>query len=206
MRLQLALDRLSKARCIRLAEDTKPDVDIIEIGTGVIKEYGMSIIREMRELFPDKTILADMKTCDAAKHEVKQALEAGADITTVMGFSADASIKDALKEAEKLGGQIMIDLLEIQSKQRVEELASLGVELVSLHIGKDQQSKGSFHEDLFKLTEGTNLTVAVAGGINAESLPSIVEKDPDIIIVGSTITGQENPQKMAGKLKSYLKK
>ncbi|MFD1414314.1 3-hexulose-6-phosphate synthase [Oceanobacillus jeddahense] len=206
MRLQLALDRLSKARCIRLAEDTKQDVDIIEIGTGVIKEYGMSIIREMRELFPDKTILADMKTCDAAKHEVKQALEAGADITTVMGFSADASIKDALQEAEKLGGQIMIDLLEIQSKQRVEELASLGVKLVSLHVGKDQQSKGSFHKDLFKLTEGTNLTVAVAGGINAESLPSIVEKDPDIIIVGSTITGQENPQKMAGKLKSYLKK
>ncbi|WP_152655366.1 3-hexulose-6-phosphate synthase [Oceanobacillus sp. CFH 90083] len=204
MRLQLALDRLSRARCIRLTEDTKEYIDIIEIGTGVIKEYGMSIVREMRELFPDKTILADMKTCDAAKHEVKQALEAGADITTVMAFSADASIKDALAEAEKLGGQIMIDLLGVPSRQRVEELAALGGKLVSLHVGKDQQSTGAFHKDLFGLTEGTNLMVAVAGGINEDSMPDIVEKNPDIIIVGSAITGQENPQVIARKLKAYL--
>ena len=204
MRMQLALDLLSKARCIRIAEDTKDDVDIIEIGTGVIKEYGMPIIREMRELFPEKTILADMKTCDAAKHEVKQALEAGADITTVMAFSADASIKDALQAAQESGGEIMIDLLEVQSKQRVEELASLGVKLVSLHVGKDQQSKGAFHTDLFALTEGTDLTVAVAGGINESSLPGIVAKHPDILIVGSAITGKDNPREAACKLRSYL--
>lgn len=204
MRLQLALDRLSRGTCIQLAEDTKEYVDIIEIGTGVIKEYGMSIIREMRELFPYKTILADMKTCDAAKHEVKQALEAGADITTVMAFSADASIKDALQEADKRGGQIMIDLLGMQSKHRVEELASLGTELICLHVGKDQQSTGAFHKDLFKLTEGTGLAVAVAGGINESVMPDIVENHPDIIIVGSTITGQENPKKIAGKLKSFM--
>lgn len=204
MKLQLALDRLPKDTCIQLAEDTKEYVDIIEIGTGVIKAYGMSIVREMRRLFPDKTILADMKTCDAAKHEVKQALEAGADITTVMGFSADASIKDALQEAEKRGGQIMIDLLGIQSKYRIKELTSLGVDLVSLHVGKDQQSEGAFHKDLFQLTEGTGLTVAVAGGINEASIADIVENHPDIIIVGSTITGQENPQKIAAILKSYM--
>ncbi|MGX8794170.1 3-hexulose-6-phosphate synthase [Oceanobacillus oncorhynchi] len=204
MRLQLALDRLSKDRCIQLAEDTEEYVDIIEIGTGIIKEYGMSIIREMRELFPYKIILADMKTCDAAKHEVKQALEAGADITTVMAFSADASIREALKEADKRGGQIMIDLLGIQSKQRVEELASLGAELVSLHVGKDQQSNGAFHKDLFKLTEETGLAVAVAGGINEDLMPDIVANHPDIIIIGSTITGQENPKKIAGKLKTFM--
>ena len=201
MKLQLALDRLTREECLRIAKETEESIDIIEIGTGVIKEYGMSIIREMRALFPNKLILADMKTCDAGKHEARQAFEAGADITTVMAFSSDLTIKDTLQVAEEMGTQIMIDLLEVHSRDRLAELKELGVQLVSLHVGKDKQTEGKFNTALFSLVEGFNFEVAVAGGINLDSLPEIATHHPDIIIAGSSITGAENPASVAAEMR-----
>ncbi|MBY0099207.1 3-hexulose-6-phosphate synthase [Mesobacillus maritimus] len=201
MKLQLALDRLTREECLRIAKETEESIDIIEIGTGVIKEYGMAIIREMRALFPDILILADMKTCDAGKHEARQAFEAGADITTVMAFSSDLTIKDTLQVAEEMGAQIMIDLLEVHSRDRLAELKELGVQLVSLHVGKDKQTEGKFNTALFSLVEGFDFEVAVAGGINLESLPEITTHHPDIIIAGSSITGAENPASVAAEMK-----
>src|SRR5690625_7829019 len=109
MKLQLALDRLTEKECLSVLEETKESIDIIEVGTGVIKEYGMSIVRTIRELYPDRLIVADMKTCDAGKHEALQAFEAGADITTVMALSADATITDTLKVTKESGKQVKIE-------------------------------------------------------------------------------------------------
>ena len=201
MKLQLALDRLTRDDCIRIAKETEESIDIIEVGTGVIKEYGMSIIREMRMLFPEKQILADMKTCDAGKHEVCQAFKAGADITTVMAFSSDLTIKDTLQVAKEMGKQIMIDLLEVHSRTRIAELEELGVKLVSLHVGKDKQTEEKFNTTLFSLVEGFDFEVAVAGGINLENLHEIAAHHPDIIIAGSSITGVEKPALVAEKMK-----
>jgi len=202
LKLQLALDRLTKEECIRIAKETEESTDILEIGTGVIKEYGMSIIREMRSLFPTKVILADMKTCDAGKHESLQAFDAGADITTVMAFSSNITIKDTLDIAKETGNQIMIDLLEVHSRERLIELKELGVKLVSLHVGKDKQTEGNFNTELFSLVEGFGFEVAVAGGIKLENIPDIAVYNPDIIIAGSSITGAENPAYMAAKMKN----
>src|SRR5690625_948036 len=135
--LQLALDRLTKKECVQLINETYNYIDLIEIGTSVIKEYGMSIIREVRELYPDKMIVADMKTCDAGGYEAEQAFKAGADITTVMAFSSNATIMDAKKIAQQYNGRLMVDLLEVSTGERIKELAELGVELVCLHVGID---------------------------------------------------------------------
>jgi len=201
MNLQLALDRITKEDCIRIAKETEKSIDIIEIGTGVIKEYGMSIIREMRSLFPDKLILADMKTCDAGKHEARQAFEAGADMTTVMAFSSDLTIKDTLQVAKEMGKQIMIDLLEVHSRERIAELKELGVKLVSLHVGKDKQTEEAFNTTLFSLVQGFDFEVAVAGGIDLENIHVIASHQPDIIIAGSSITGAEKPALAAAKMR-----
>src|SRR5699024_11452138 len=147
MKLQIALDRISSDRCIDILKETEDYVDWIEIGTGVIKEYGVSIIKEISELFPKKTIVADMKTCDAGRHEAIQAFEAGADITTAMAFSADLTIKDMLKVSRECNKRVMVDLLGISNKQRLAELKELEVDLVSLHIGKDEQKTGGFRND-----------------------------------------------------------
>ncbi|WP_424475297.1 3-hexulose-6-phosphate synthase [Oceanobacillus kimchii] len=204
MKLQLALDRLTRGESIRILESVKQHIDIIEIGTGVIKEYGVSIIKEIKELYPGKKILADMKICDAGKYEAKQAFTAGADIVTVMVFAANSTIKETLQVAKEMNGQIMIDLLEIQSADRVKELSSTGADLVGLHVGKDKQSEGVFHTDLFSLIEGIPVQVAVAGGINSKTLPDIKQHKPDIVIIGSAITGQENPELAANTIRNIM--
>lgn len=205
MKIQLALDRLSIGRCFQILEQTKDSIDWIEIGTGVIKQYGMSIIEEIKTAYPEKIIVADMKTCDAGKHEAIQAFEAGADITTVMAFSADKTIEDTLQVAADYNKRIMIDLLGINNPKRIEELCKLGVKLVSLHYGKDMQQEGELQTDLFSLVKDyQHLEVSVAGGINIQSLPAIIEKKPEIVIVGSAITSANNPRDVAAKMKEMV--
>jgi 3-hexulose-6-phosphate synthase len=206
MNIQVALDRLTRDECFQILEDTGSYVDWIEVGTGVIKEYGMAIVRDIRERYPDKTIVADMKTCDAGKHETIQAFDAGADITTVMAFSADKTITDTLEVAESWGKRVMIDLLGVSENKRVRELQELGVSLVSLHIGKDMQEIGKSTGSLFDLIQGiSGIETAVAGGITLETLPGIVENSPDTVIIGSAITKAADPAEAARAMKGLIK-
>ncbi|GEL77739.1 3-hexulose-6-phosphate synthase [Tenuibacillus multivorans] len=204
MKLQLALDRLSREECMRLVQDTYESIDIIEIGTSVIKEYGMSIVREFNDQFPDKMIMADMKTCDAGGYETNQALDAGADIATVMAFSSNLTIQDCLKVGEDHGKHVMVDLLEVDSREKLEHLKEIGVEFVGLHVGKDKQQEGKFDVELFNLVDDLGLQVAVAGGINENTLPDIVQKKPDILIVGSAITKADQPKLVAKRMKEII--
>ncbi|AJD92234.1 iron-sulfur cluster assembly protein HesB [Jeotgalibacillus malaysiensis] len=205
MKIQLALDRLSKEECFRLIEETEEYIDWIEIGTGVIKEYGMSIIREVKQRYPDTTLVADMKTCDAGAAEAAQAFEAGADISTVMAFSADNTISDTLSIAGKYGKRMMIDLLGVEDPDRVRRIEQLGADLVSLHYGKDMQHQGAMNVNLFDLLSvNSALEVAVAGGINADSLPALLHKSPSIVIVGSAITKAPDSKRAAEELKGVI--
>ncbi|WML58842.1 3-hexulose-6-phosphate synthase [Neobacillus sp. PS2-9] len=205
MNLQLALDRLTRDECFQLLQETEAFVDWIEIGTGVIKEYGMAIIREIKETYPYKVVVADMKTCDAGKHEAIQAFEAGADITTVMAFSADKTILDTLEVAKTYNKRIMIDLLGVTNRNRLVELQQLGVDLVSLHFGKDMQAEGEMGAEQLALTHGFDqFDVAVAGGVNVDSLPTVLQIQPDTIIVGSAITKADIPAEAAAVMKGLL--
>lgn len=205
MNLQLALDRLTRDECFQLLKETEAYVDWIEVGTGIIKEYGMSIIREIKMAYPDKVIVADMKTCDAGKHEAIQAFEAGTDIMTVMAFSSDKTITDTLEVAKNHNKRIMIDLLGVKDRNRLVELQGLSVDLVSIHFGKDMQQEGEIGTEQLALTDGfVNLEVAVAGGISIKSLPGILNINPKTIIVGSAITKAENPAKTAALMKGML--
>lgn len=205
MKLQLALDRLTWDESMDVLGKTHEYIDIIEVGTGVIKEYGMAIVREIRQKFPNHTIMADMKTCDAGGHEARQAFEAGSDIVTVMAFSSPLTIQDTMKESEKYGGQTMVDLLEVKDRESIQKLADLNVKIVSLHVGKDQQKEGVFNTELFQLLEGYSFEVAVAGGINEETIDQVVSGGPEIIIVGSAITKAKDPLSVTKNIRERIK-
>jgi 3-hexulose-6-phosphate synthase len=201
MKIQLALDRLTKEQCFSILGETSDNIDWIEVGTGVIKEYGMEIVREIKEVYPQKTIVADMKTCDAGRHEAKQAFEAGADIMTVMAFSHNKTILETLEVAHQFEKRIMIDLLGVQSRERAEELHKLGVDLFCLHIGKDMQQEGAMADSsLYQLVEGLeDIEVAIAGGISEDTIRFL--QGIDIAIVGSAITGSGNPKEASKRLR-----
>ncbi|MFT9495080.1 3-hexulose-6-phosphate synthase [Anaerosolibacter sp.] len=205
MYLQLALDRLGIEECFIIVEEIQEYIDWIEIGTGTIKEYGMEIIREMKRRYPHKVIVADMKTCDAGAHETRQALEAGADITTVMAFAADKTIQDSISVASSLQKRVMVDLLGVSNKNRISELVTLGVDLVSLHIGKDMQQTGIFNTEIFSLVkEHSQINVAVAGGVTLDTLPSIIKEKPLTVIVGGALTQHSNRKEIAREMKGMM--
>ena len=205
MKLQIALDRLSKEECISILAETSPYVDWIEVGTGVIKQYGVSLIEYIKKQYPEKIIVADMKTCYAGKHEEKKAFEAGAEITTVMAYADNQTILDMLAVAKKHNKRVMVDLLGVKSKTRVEELKALNVDLVSLHVGKDMQQNTQLQVDVFDLVKGIEgLEVAIAGGINLKNLDEVMAKGPNVLIVGSTITSVANPGDIAKQMKGMI--
>ncbi|TWT05287.1 Fe-S cluster assembly protein HesB [Planococcus sp. CPCC 101016] len=207
MKFQLALDRLTKEECFAILEETALYIDWIEVGTGVIKEYGMSIVRDIKAAYPQKILVADMKTCDAGKHEALQAFEAGADIMTVMAFSADKTIIDALEAAKKSNKRVMVDLLGVTDSHRLKELQRMGVDLVGLHHGKDMQLEKEMSGDLLMLAQGsTDLEVAIAGGITKESLPALLDKKLTALIIGSAITKAANPGQEAKEMKEVAKR
>jgi len=205
-KIQLALDRMTIEDCINLVEQTKEFIHWVEIGTGVIKEYGIKAISEMRTRFPEITIVADMKTCDAGKHESILAFESGANVTTVMGFSQDATIKQCLEVALNYNGEVMIDLLGVENAERVKEIYSLGARLFCLHFGKDMQQEGNIVTgSLLTLIEGLDdISIAVAGGVDLTVAPSLVRAGVDIIIVGSFVTNSEKPTESAQLMKEVV--
>ncbi|WP_025698066.1 orotidine 5'-phosphate decarboxylase / HUMPS family protein, partial [Paenibacillus forsythiae] len=85
MKIQLALDRMSIEEAADMVRRTEPYIDWIEVGTSLIKEFGMASVEALKREFPHKTIVADMKTFDNAQYEFELCFGAGADVATVMG-------------------------------------------------------------------------------------------------------------------------
>ena len=77
MKLQIALDDITLEDALVLVGKVRDYIDIIEIGTPFVYEYGMQAVRTMKEHFPDKEVLADMKIMDAGFYEAEEALKAG---------------------------------------------------------------------------------------------------------------------------------
>ena len=105
MKLQIALDDLTMEEALVLMDTVQNYVDIIEIGTPFIYEYGMEAVRTMKKRYPDKEILADMKIMDAGYYEAEEALKAGADYVTVLAVTDLLTIQGCVKAAQAYGSK-----------------------------------------------------------------------------------------------------
>jgi len=206
MKLQIALDRLTYDECFRTLAQVDESVDIIEVGTGVIKEYGLGIVRDIKEKYPRKSVLADVKICDAGKSESETAFDYGADIITVMSFADMNTIKACVDAAEARQKEVVVDLLNYKDPEVFDQLESIGVRSVSAHIGKDQQSGNEGHDPFFQRLTDRDFKVYVAGGINETNLDRYLDLAPAVVIVGSGITKVEDKKEKAGLIKKSLGK
>jgi 3-hexulose-6-phosphate synthase/6-phospho-3-hexuloisomerase len=194
--LQVALDLINSHRALSIAEDAiKADSYCwIEAGTPLIKSEGMDIIRDLKQKFPDNIIVADMKIIDTGALEVEMASKAGADIICILAAADDSTIKDAVKSARKYGSKIMIDLIGFHDKiDRIKKLEEFRIDYFCHHIGIDEQMIGRKpYEYLKSIVENTNIPVAVAGGLNSETVAEVVKAGASIVIVGGAITKAKN--------------
>ena len=203
MKLQLALDDITLEEAMELVANVRDYVDIIEVGTPMVMEYGMAPVRELKKRFPDKKVLADLKIMDAGKYESEIAFKAGADYITVLGVTDDGTIEGCVEAARAHRGLVVADMICVKdAEERIRRLEELGIDILSVHTGVDQQAAGRTPLDDLKIMRRavTAAEISVAGGISAETLPAYLEYKPEIVIVGSGITHAEDPRKVAEKI------
>ncbi|HOA67665.1 MAG TPA: bifunctional hexulose-6-phosphate synthase/ribonuclease regulator [Methanosarcina thermophila] len=205
--IQVALDLLELDRAVEIAKEAVAGgVDWIEIGTPLIKSEGMDAIRTMRKAFPERTILADMKTVDTGALEVEMAAKAGADVVIVLGSADDSTLLDALRSAHKYGVRLMADLISAPDPvKRAVELEALGVDYVNVHVGIDQQMMGKDPISLLReIAHKVNVQLAVAGGLDANSAALAVKAGARVVIVGGNITHSDNVTEAARKIRQSV--
>lgn len=201
--VQVALDLIDIEEAVKIGrEAVNGGADWIEAGTPLIKSEGISSVDRLNQEFPEKRIVADMKTTDTGGLEVELAGRAGADVVSVFGACADETIEEAVEAGGKHGVEIIADLMSVGDPlERALEVEDLGVDYIGIHTGIDQQARG---EDPLRhiesVVESAELPVAVAGGLDDETSPKAVKKGASIIIVGKYITKSKNPSKATKKI------
>jgi 3-hexulose-6-phosphate synthase/6-phospho-3-hexuloisomerase len=205
--LQVALDFVDLDRALAVAEQAiAGGADILEAGTPLIKSEGLDAVRALRETFPDTPIVADMKTMDAGKIESESASRAGASILTVLGAAGESTIRECVETGRKFGLKVAVDLLGVSDPAELaERAASIGVDWLDVHCAIDAQMQGEDPLALLReLRSQTELTLAVAGGINSETAADAVAAGADVVIVGGAITKASDPRVATEQIRTAI--
>jgi len=198
--LQIALDVPNIERVKKIiSELPESDRIILEVGTPLLKKYGVNIIRDLRKVARDMFIVADLKTLDVGKVEVDIAFEETADAVVVAGLATPETIDKFIKEAKRLGIYAIMDLMNVDDP--ISKLRSLKrlPDVAILHRAIDAEKTGKTRWDLIKEMRKTfqdqKLLVAVAGGITPETAPEALANGANIIIVGRYITQSKDVER-----------
>lgn len=206
---QFALDYFSLPSAIAMAVKVAPFVDVIEIGTPLCKAAGMAAVRAIREVCPDKLIVADLKTPDVGDLEAKMAFDAGADMMTVIGGAALATVELAVKMARQEGKEMLMELTGVRDiLARAEEWKQVGVERMVYHRGWDEQTfdRQWQEEDkvIIRKLIDMGFKITVTGGITTELLPFFQDLPVSIIIAGRAIHQAADPAAAAGEFRAAI--
>jgi 3-hexulose-6-phosphate synthase len=214
VRLQVALDYENLDDALKVAEKVAPYVDIMEVGTPLIKAEGIGAVKALKKAHPEKALCADLKTADAGYLEVYMAARASANIVTVLADAYNETLIGALKAAHEFGVEVMADL--IVSRIPVSRLADIvgldykGTEIhyALVHSGLDRRA--ARRAPLSELDQVSRLRghpcLAVAGGIRVADLPNILAYPVEIVIAGGGITKAKNPARAAKAFQTEIRK
>ena len=210
--LQIAMDYISLPPALAMAAKVSSEVDIIEIGTPLCKAAGLDAIRAMRELVgSDKLILADFKSPDVGGLEAKMAFDAGADMMTVIGGAALATVESALEAAKAAKKEMLMELTGVRDiLARAREWRQIGVERMVYHRGWDEQafSRQWVEEDRTIIRELINMgfKITVTGGITRDSLAFFQPLSVSVVICGRGIRETPDPRQSAHEFRQEMQR
>lgn len=193
MKLQVAIDRVSVDRAVRIVQALDGQADIIEIGTSLTKEFGLRSLSPILEAAGATPVLADIKTCDEGKYEFDLGFENGFEYLTVMGSASMGTLEACARSAEAHGGTMMIDLLECD-EERIGHIGGFRDAVYCLHTSVDAGATADPVAQVraFKERFPQIRHIAIAGGIKQQQLADLSREGIDIVIMGSAITKAED--------------
>jgi 3-hexulose-6-phosphate synthase len=201
------VDTLNIVSAMRIADQVHPHYDILEIGTPLIIEEGLRALEAIKNKYPDKLYLADVKIMDAGLMEAESAFKRGADIVTVLAVADNRTLQGSFEAAEKYKGQIMVDLINAPDPAtRAQELESLGVDIICVHTAHDSIETG--HDPLWalkRIRDRVQCRLAIAGGLNLEHVKPAIGNGANILVVGSSITSSPAPGDAAAMIAQRIR-
>jgi 3-hexulose-6-phosphate synthase len=202
--LQIALDRIPLERAETITAEVSGVADWIEVGTSLIKRYGMPGVARIVAAAGGTPVLADMKTADDAKTEILMAAEAGATSVTVLGLSTPATLEVAVLAAAENGIELMVDLMALNATGRARVAAVMPASAVlAAHVPKDAQRADTDAAALLG-DWATGRRLALAGGLGVADVPTVARWGDVRLIVGSSVTAAADPLSAATALRSAI--
>lgn len=198
--LQVAFDYADGREVFRIAEIVQEYVDIIDIGTLLLKREGIRIIQQLKRAFPEKLVFVDTKTLDLGQQEARMVFDAGADMMSVCGAAPDATIELAICEAHTSGRKVLIDLIGTDASYRqIKRLSYFQPDYMIIHSGIDEWHAENtlLFEKVEIISQICPIPLAISGGVQVDDIPYLLVFQPAIIIVGTAITTASHPQKSA---------
>ncbi len=189
--VQVSLDVETKEQALELAETAvRAGVDWLEAGTPLILGEGLHGIRALRERFPDKPIIADLKTMDGGYLEAEMMAKAGANFV-VMGVAHPATIKAVVQAARDYNIEVMGDIMAAPDKvECAQMLERLGVDFIIVHTGFDERrlTRGlSPLDDLKALVIATNVPIQAVGGLSIEQAIQCPKLGAPLVVIGAPL-------------------
>ena len=210
--LQVALD-VPTIENMEFIIDSLPKSDriIIEAGTPLIKKYGIEVIEHIRELY-DGYIVADLKTLDTGRIEVRMAFECTANAVVLSGIAPKATILKGIHECEKCGIMSYLDTINMDNPLKLYNSLEIKPDVLMVHRGIDEETFNKNRLNIDNVDDAKNnedadndkkLILGVAGGVSLDNIDELKTKF-DILVVGRGITKSRDPGRVARAIVNKL--
>jgi len=190
--VQLSLDLTSIDEALHVAEiGVRAGVDFLEAGTPLILAEGLRAVQALHAAFPDKPIVADLKTMDGGYLEAEMMAKAGAAYVVVMGVAHPATIRAVVRAAHDYGIQTMGDIMAAPDKVACAQmLEANGVDVVIVHTGFDERHEItglSPLDDLAAITAAVHIPVQAVGGLSIAQMKRCPALGAPLVVVGAPL-------------------
>jgi 3-keto-L-gulonate-6-phosphate decarboxylase len=199
--LQLALSWAGKA--------VLAGIDIVELGTPLLAMHGLSAVKAFAREIKSVPLYIDLKLMDFAEPQLEPLLAFGVSFVSVMLFSSNSTIVQALRMADKNNCTIAISSMGYPTDRlatRVVGVRNLGGSFFVAHgTGANlSQAFSSMTDQADILSTINQIRLAVAGGISVECIQRLLVYRPSVIIVGRGVTGEASIENTVTALRHGL--
>ncbi|MHB9857108.1 orotidine 5'-phosphate decarboxylase / HUMPS family protein [Streptomyces sp. YIM S03343] len=210
-RLQIALDTFDLPSALRPLQQAAQHIDVIEVGTILCLSEGMRAVREIKALFPDRPVLADVRIAEAGAVISRMAFEAGADWVSVVAGASMTTVEAVVAEAARHGGEVQIELNDTWTPEQARAWRAAGVTHAITHRSRDAERDGlpawgPADLDNVSLLADLGFVVTVTGGVTAAELEVFAGRPVGIVIAGRAIVQAADPEKAAAELADALRR
>jgi 3-hexulose-6-phosphate synthase len=207
--VQISLDLHTIEDALLVAQiAAEAGVDWLEAGTPLMIEQGMGSVRALRAKFPNHPIVCDFKVCDGGGLFARLAGEAGANYMDVMAAAHDATLRAALREADKHQVSVIADIMFCPDPVAAAVRAqTIGVHMIGWHLGYDHRAENRglrAIDGLDDVLQAVRIPVQVVGGLSVEHAIESARRGAASVVIGGPLVPGDRGAKLAATLREIV--